>query len=208
MKYTIHVLAVILMLTCCTKDDKPFIAEGTEFVTIGTPFSKVESNYIFSGAADEKMRVFTIFDVPDSLVLRNLCIDVIPDSTDEVLMHLIQRMYETVNDPDNPGVGIAAPQVGINRNVVWLMRYDKPGTPFEVLLNPKITIVSWNTTGSNEGCLSIPGESHVIQRYKAIMVEYYGLDGKLYQDVIEGYAAKIFQHEIDHLVGVLYIDYM
>ncbi|MBN2682021.1 MAG: peptide deformylase [Bacteroidales bacterium] len=208
MKYLLIFTLTVTLFAFCSKEDGGFIAEGTQLSTSAKPFSPVEINYIMSGAADEKMRLFTIFDIPDSLVLRDQCIDVIPDSTDEVLVHLISRMYETVRDPANPGVGLAAPQVGINRNIIWVNRQDKPGSPFEVCLNPKITVLSWNTTGSNEGCLSIPGESHVIQRYKAILVEYYSLDGEFHRDVVEGYTAKIFQHEIDHLNGVLYIDYM
>ncbi|HBS85180.1 MAG: peptide deformylase [Bacteroidetes bacterium GWF2_38_335] len=205
MKY-LAFLFLIITIFGCAKEEVPFYGDST--VNGFRPFTTNEKAIIYSGGSSDIMPLYTIFDYDDSLVLRKQCIDVKPDSLDADLLYLISRMYATVNDPANPGVGLAAPQVGINRNIIWVMRDDLAGDPFQVCINPKITDVTQTMTGSNEGCLSIPGESHVIQRYRAIVVEFYDLSGNLHREVIEGYTAKIFQHEIDHLNAILYIDHM
>ncbi|MFH2141182.1 MAG: peptide deformylase [Bacteroidota bacterium] len=185
------------------------------------PFTDEEIQLIMDGDSADLMRVLkihtivgtdTITNYEDSVNLRRTAINVIPDSNDIVLQRLIDRMYTTVNDSLNPGVGIAAPQVGINRNIIWVQRLDKTNKPFEVYLNPKIIAYSnkkiifmW------DGCLSIPGISGKTDRYSAVCVEYDLLDGTHHTEVVEGYSSLnftsvIFQHEIDHLLGVLFID--
>lgn len=172
-------------------------------------WTQSEKDTILADSANTKMRLYTIFDYNDSLTLRKQSIDVHPDSTDEILMHLIDRLYQTVQDPSNPGVGIAAPQIGINRNVIWVQRADKPGQPFEVYLNPVIVQVSAYTVNYQEGCLSIPGQSGLVTRPFSLYLEYDRLDGTDTSEVIMNQHSSVrFQHEIDHLNGILYIDYL
>jgi peptide deformylase len=153
------------------------------------------------------MRVLSIFNNEDSLLLRTKSEDVIPDSNDLVLQNLIDRMYSTVNDSLTAGVGIAAPQVGILKNIIWVQRYDKPGYPFEVYLNPRIMQYTQKKLSWVEGCLSIPGKRDTTNtRSYAILVEYQ-THGNIHEmEMIEGFTAIIFQHEIDHLNGILYPD--
>jgi peptide deformylase len=116
-------------------------------------------------------------------------------------------MYATVNDRITKGVGIAAPQVGILKNIIWVQRYDKPNAPFEVYLNPKIIQYTIKKINWLEGCLSIPGRRDTTTtRSYAILLDYLRPDKSHKIEMIEGFTAVIFQHEIDHLNGIIYLD--
>ena len=97
--------------------------------------------------------------------------------------------------------------IGINKAVIAVQRVDKPGAPFEVYPNIRITTYSEEQDISIEGCLSIPGKKDYVERSIGIVVEYYSIpERKMVLDTIRQYAAIIFQHEIDHLDGKLYTD--
>ena len=99
------------------------------------------------------------------------------------------------------GVGIAAPQVGVSERIIVIAPEKKP----IVLVNPKITERSGTQVGE-EGCLSIPGLYGDVERSLTVSVEAYDIKGRPVDYDMEGYAAVIVQHEIDHLDGVLFID--
>ena len=122
-----------------------------------------------------------------------------------VLQTLEAKMLRTVMDPSQDGVGIAAPQVGINRRVVWVQRLDKEGEPFECYENIQIDSLFGETVLLEEGCLSVPPLRGRVPRSSGVVV-YYLRDGKRVTETVEGYTARIFQHECDHLDGILYID--
>lgn len=174
-------------------------------------WTNAEKDSVLKGDTDEVMRILTIFDNADSLILRKQSKEVKVDKNDSVLYKLIRRMYYTLKAATG-GVGIAAPQVGINRDIIWVQRLDKTGKPFEYYLNPKIVLYSSKPVlFVGDGCLSIPGQNGNTHRYSAVMVEYDLLDGSHHQEVVSGYngsdfTAIIFQHEIDHLNGILFID--
>jgi peptide deformylase len=173
-------------------------------------FTGEEVDSIMNKPDTVAMRILLTTNYQDSLILRKKSIDVRPDSNDLVLKTLIKRMKKTLDQTS--GVGIAAPQIGINRNVIWVKRMDRPGQPFEVYLNPKIVMTSQNTILFNgDGCLSIPGVTGRTRRYSAIGIEYDLLDGTHKTEVVQGttmtnFTSVIFQHEIDHLNGILFID--
>jgi peptide deformylase len=172
-------------------------------------FSAAEKALINSGTGDSIMHLMNFFVYADSLVLRTRSKNVnLNDTT--TLFHLIDRMFATVKDPANPGVGIAAPQVGICRNIIWVQRYDK-GTitnhPWEIYLNPRIARYSDTTEFRADGCLSIPGVSKSSRRAIWVDVEYDLPNGAHFTEHISHkYTAHIFQHEIDHLLGIMFID--
>ena len=157
------------------------------------------------------MRIYLTTSNSDSLILRKSSIDVRPDSTNTILVSLINRMRKSLA-ASSGGVGIAAPQVGINRNIILVKRLDKVGKPVEVYLNPRIVMTSDKIINfANDGCLSIPGVYKTTVRYAAVGIEYDLLNGTHKTEVVEGYSgnnftAVIFQHEIDHLNGILFID--
>lgn len=169
-------------------------------------FSTTEIELITSGSANEKMRVLNYFIYEDSLVLRKFSGQV-NDFNHVYLQLLKDRMYKTVTDPQHPGVGIAAPQVGVNKRMIWVKRYDKTGAPFECYLNSYITAYSDTLKLRSDGCLSIPGVSGSSWRAIWVDVAYDLPDGTHHTErITHEYTAHIFQHEIDHLNGFVFLD--
>lgn len=144
----------------------------------------------------------------DSLILRSISRDLSADELASPLLRtLLDKMVATVTSPQQGGVGIAAPQVGLNRRIVLVQRFDKPGEPFEAYVNIHIDSLSGPLRSGPEGCLSVPGKRGMVQRHSLVTISY--LDGATLTprtETIDGYTAIIFQHECDHLDGILYID--
>lgn len=121
---------------------------------------------------------------------------------------LIADMFETMHAAD--GAGLAAPQIGVNLQLVIFgfrqsPRYpDAPPVPETVLLNPVLTPMSEETEAGWEGCLSVPGLRGMVPRYTRL--HYSGVDqfGQPISREVEGFHARVVQHECDHLIGVLY----
>ena len=124
------------------------------------------------------------------------------------LHELIDDMFETMHDAD--GVGLAAPQIGVDLQLVIFgfdssERYpDAPAVPRTILLNPMITPLSQDREEGWEGCLSVPGLRGVVERYS--LIRYSGSDpfGQLIERTAQGFHARVVQHECDHLIGKLY----
>ena len=191
-KLSITIFSLVLIITC-SRQPQNFTSEQVEMITSADTLTP--------------MRVFTIADKTDSLLLRSNSVDIILNEKDEVLHTLIKRMYATVQDSATQGVGIAAPQVGILKNIIWVQRFDKEGEPFEYYLNPKITQYSDLKQDCREGCLSVPVIKDTTRtRSYAILLAYDKLDKTHHTEMIEDFTAVIFQHEIDHLSGILFLD--
>lgn len=172
-------------------------------------FSPDEVSLIMAADSLTPMRVLRTDNLEDSLLLRSVSRDVVIDPEDEVLHTLISRMLATVKDHRTLGVGIAAPQVGVLKNVILVQRFDKEDWPFEAYLNPVIRQYTARKQSYNEGCLSVPNiRGRTETRAYAILVEYTDLQGKEHVEMLEGTTSVIFQHEIDHLQGVLFIDHL
>lgn len=127
---------------------------------------------------------------------------------DAELQTLIDNMFETMRAA--PGVGLAAPQIGQSIRLV-VVEYredgDENAKPRKyVLVNPEIIKRSEEKVTDIEGCLSVPGLAGKVERHEAITVRAKNRFGKSLKIDAEGWLARIFQHEIDHLDGVLYID--
>ena len=163
--------------------------------------------------ADSIMRVLTI-DRPDDLaVLRAQSEDLSRETlSSEAFVRLCSQMTATVTHPSQDGVGIAGPQVGLNRRVVAVQRFDKEGEPFEVYGNIRIVAHHGEKASGGEGCLSVPDRRGDVMRWQDIEIVYDAVfsEGKVTvqpaRERIQGFTAVIFQHETDHLDGVLYID--
>ena len=164
---------------------------------------------------DSIMRVLTIQDSIDLAVLRAVSCDFsAKELMSEQFSKLGRRMVATVTHPSQDGVGIAGPQVGLNRRIVAVQRFDKTGEPFEVYANVRIVWMSDSLACGPEGCLSVPDRRGNVLRSQQIVIEYADLaslshscdDIQMARDTVSGFTAVIFQHEIDHLEGVLYID--
>ena len=126
------------------------------------------------------------------------------------LMQLASAMIATMLE--RSGVGIAAPQVYISKRVIIVasrpnLRYpDAPEMDAVVMVNPEILEFSQATTLGEEGCLSVPNERGQVKRAQSIKVLYHTLTGEVMESTFEGFPARIVQHEIDHLNGILFVD--
>ena len=123
---------------------------------------------------------------------------------DARVKQLSKDMLETMYAEN--GIGLAANQVNVQQRVVVMDLSAERDTPM-TLINPEIM----ETTGSEEmeeGCLSVPGFSGVVQRAEKISYRYLNLDGEVIEDEADGLRAVCIQHEIDHLDGKLFIDYL
>ena len=119
---------------------------------------------------------------------------------------LAADMLETMYDA--PGVGLAAPQVGVTKRVV-VMDCIKDGPPEPVVMvNPRVVWASEDVTTYEEGCLSIPDQYAEVKRPASVRVEWTDLDGTRQERDFTGLWATCAQHEIDHLDGKLFIDYL
>lgn len=156
------------------------------------------------------MRVLRTDNNADSTLLRTESTNIAAeDFSSPELQTLISGMLATVQDTVQPGVGIAAPQVGIFRRLIIVQRFDKSGEPFEPYLNPRITWYSDSLRTGGEGCLSVPDIYGKVTRPSQIVVEFDKADGSgRTSDTVSGFTAVIFQHEADHLDGILFTDRM
>ena len=205
-------LAALGLMACNNSDMKDFTTQELSLIH----------------STDSIMRVLTIEDSLDNAVLRAPSTDLSADALlSEDYAKLAELMVATVTDPSQDGVGIAGPQVGLNRRVIAVQRFDKEDEdcPFEVYANIRIVEKSEATSPGSEGCLSVPGRNEEVMRSEEIVIEYADTEalkkleaertagsGKdirkvpMIRETINGFTAVIFQHEVDHLEGVLYID--
>jgi peptide deformylase len=125
------------------------------------------------------------------------------ERVDDALRTLIVDMFDTMYAQD--GVGLAAPQVGIGQRVIVIDPREEEVKPF-ALINPRITWFSSDLDRSEEGCLSIPGLKEIVERPFAVQVEGLDRDGQPVKLEATALLARILQHEVDHLDGILFID--
>ena len=191
-----------------------FLATVFIMTTIGTQSCNNSTSWtsdeeaLINDAPDTKMRLWTIDNAEDSIFLRQPSQPLTQADVQHPVFQLLkERMLLTVTDPENEGVGIAAPQVGIGRQLVAVQRFDKPGQPFEFYVNPRLTYLSDEKQKGWEGCLSVPNQRGEVLRSKQVVVTFnHPTTFELQCDTVEGFTAIIFQHETDHLSGTLYID--
>lgn len=171
-------------------------------------FSDAEREVIHAGG-EALMRVLSIDNEADSLFLREPSLPVSEEMlrTEEYAL-LRERMLLTVQNPEAEGVGIAAPQVGLHRAIIAVQRFDREGEPFEFFINPEIVECVGDKADGGEGCLSVPELYGNVSRWQEIVLRYRDEQFVEHTERIEGFTAVIFQHEIDHLHGRLFVDYL
>jgi peptide deformylase len=150
------------------------------------------------------MALREILVVPDP-VLKQVSTPV--ETVDDDLRALMDDMLETMYAA--PGIGLAAIQVGVPKQVIVmdLAGQDEPPAP-RYFVNPEILWASEETAPYEEGCLSIPEIFDEVERPAKVKLKYLGYDGKEVIEDAEGLFAVCIQHEMDHLKGVLFIDYL
>ena len=128
----------------------------------------------------------------------------VPEVTDE-LRALVADMFETMYEAE--GVGLAAPQIGLGMRVIVVDPHDETTKPF-ALFNAEVLSLGSETDKSEEGCLSIPGVRDIVERPTSAVVEGLDIDGRPVRLEAEGFLARVLQHEVDHLNGVLFLDHL
>ncbi len=187
--FTLFVVSVLLLLSCNH--------------SVSPHFGATERYLIMSGQVSQSMSVVENDNTAGNEFLRQQAADI---PYDETTRHLFERMLATVKK--ERGVGIAAPQVGISRKMVLVQRFDKPDKPFFPCLNPTDISLSKQKKLGWEGCLSVPAGFGQVKRSTEISLVCHTLDGKPVKETVSGFTAVIFQHELDHLNGILFIDRM
>lgn len=191
-----------------------FITAFTQNDLNNLVFTERELEIIYSGDESKPLRILQTNDIVDSVILRMQSTDIcITDSVflDESMQLFIKRLRVTLNE--SGGVGIAAPQTGILKNIFLFTKIDMPGKNVQIAINPKIANhAAEKVCFEQDGCLSIPDITANSLRFPWIEVEYFDEEGNYRKERLEGYSrdgdftAIIFQHEFDHLMGILFID--
>jgi peptide deformylase len=125
---------------------------------------------------------------------------------DEKLKKLSEEMIDEMHDSE--GIGLAAPQVGLSiRLLVTDVSPVSKGYPAQAFVNPVI-LETWGDSALEEGCLSIPGIREEVNRPDEILLKYQTVEGEEKTEKFDGWMARVLQHEIDHLDGVLFVDHL
>lgn len=149
------------------------------------------------------MALLPIITFPDP-VLREPCVEAVPGSKE--LKKLAENMLETLYAA--PGIGLAAPQVGVSVRMVIIDLTGHSGEPDpHILLNPVLLEAHEETIAFEEGCLSLPELNVEIDRFRALRVHFQDLEGATHDLEAEDLLAVAIQHEMDHLEGRLILDY-
>ncbi len=149
-----------------------------------------------------------VLTVPDSR-LRQVAAPV--REVDRGVVHLMEEMLETMYAA--PGIGLSAPQVGILKRVIVVdIAGSRAGSISEqdplCMANPAILWASGEYSSYNEGCLSLPGQYATVNRPSRILLRYLDRQNKMRDCTADGLLATVLQHEMDHLDGVLFVDYL
>ena len=129
------------------------------------------------------------------------------EKVDDVIRKLMDDMLETMYSV--PGIGLAAIQVGVPKRIIVLdVSKDPEKKESMYFVNPEIISTSKNNVTYEEGCLSVPGQFAEIDRPDSCLIKYLDYNGNFKELKTEGLLATCIQHEIDHLEGILFIDYL
>lgn len=148
------------------------------------------------------MAILKIHKVGDPVLrIKSEPIKKLDNKTRELLVDMMEtmRFYN--------GIGLAAPQIGLSKSLIVFDTSAYPEGSYGFIINPRLSGVGSNTDSMVEGCLSFPGRKIKVERSTEIEVEYYNISGKYVKEVFTGITARVIQHEIDHLSGILLPDY-
>ena len=148
------------------------------------------------------MAILPILEYPDPR-LRKKAKAVV--TVDDDIKRLVDDMFETMID--SHGIGLAASQVDVHQRVI-VMDLMEDGSQPRVFINPEIEVLNDTTEPYDEGCLSVPGFYETVARPSNVMISALDREGKPFKEKASGLLAICIQHEIDHLEGKLFVDYL
>lgn len=147
------------------------------------------------------MAIRTILHYPDPRLRRKaLPVDTVDDGIRTIIDDMAETMYQA------PGIGLAAPQIDVSKRIL-VLDISEARNELRVFVNPELLAQEGEQT-MEEGCLSVPGVYDEVTRAERITVRALGHDGKAFELEAEGLLATCVQHEIDHLDGKLFVDYL
>ncbi|SIQ91912.1 peptide deformylase [Marinobacterium stanieri] len=148
------------------------------------------------------MAKLNILEFPDPR-LRTIAEPV--EQVDDEIRKIVDDMFETMYDA--PGIGLAATQVNVHKRIVTIDISEEGNDPL-VMINPEFTVLQDELEEMQEGCLSVPGFYEEVKRPNRILLKALDRDGNPYELEAEGLLAVCIQHELDHLNGKLFVDYL
>lgn len=148
------------------------------------------------------MSILTILEFPDPR-LRKVAEPV--ETVDDGLRTILDNMVETMYDAE--GIGLAATQVNVHKRMLVMDISEDRNDPL-YFVNPEITVLDSEPLGHEEGCLSVPGFYELVNRPRKVLINAIGYDGQPFELEAEGILAVCIQHEVDHLNGKLFVDYI
>ena len=148
------------------------------------------------------MAILPILEYPDPR-LRKKAKPVV--TVDDDIKRLVDDMFETMIDAH--GIGLAASQVDVHQRVI-VMDLMEEGSQPRVFINPEIEVLNDTTEPYDEGCLSVPGFYETVARPSNVMISALDREGRSFKEKASGLLAICIQHEIDHLEGKLFVDYL
>jgi peptide deformylase len=156
-----------------------------------------------------QLKIYTIEDKNEEKILRSKSNNVTMEElrTEEFQEFLQDLLHTALTSEEQVGVesgGISAPQVGVNKNVIYMLNYDTGD--FELIINPEIQNIGEKSNIDIEGCLSVPNREEKVERFNKIKVKYIDKNGNKVKRRFNGINARVMQHEYDHLNGILFID--
>lgn len=197
MKKILLIAAICVLGSCSPKVSMTLSNEEKELIN-GSP---------------EVMRILSVDNPEDLKILRQgTSWFNVPDLNSQEYRALANKMVRTLEACGEDAVGLAAPQVGVSRNMIAVRRVDKKGEPIEVYTNIEIEETRGAMEPGHEGCLSVPDKDGEVMRYRDITIRYVDVNSdrldqpRYIREDISGFAAVIFQHETDHLNGIIFTD--
>jgi len=124
---------------------------------------------------------------------------------DDAIRKLVDNMFETMEEAQ--GIGLAATQVDVHKRVIVMDISEERNQP-RVFINPEVEVLEPETVPYDEGCLSVPGFYESVERAQHVMIRALDRDGNAFEEEANGLLAVCIQHEIDHLQGKLFVDYL
>lgn len=148
------------------------------------------------------MAKLTILEYPNPrLRIKAQPVEVVDDS----IRKLVDDMFETMEDAQ--GIGLAASQVDVHKRIIVMDISEKRNEP-RVFINPEIEVLQPGSVPYDEGCLSVPGFYESVERPSHVMIHALDANGDTFEEEAKGLLAVCIQHEIDHLEGKLFVDYL
>lgn len=166
---------------------------------LGLQFARIVGN--FRTKTLHLMALLTILEFPDERLRKKAKpVEVVDQSTRQLIDDMLETMYAA------PGIGLAANQVNIQKRIIVLDISEEKNAPL-ALINPEI-LAKEGQEESDEGCLSVPGVFEKVKRAEKIRVKALNREGETFEMDADGILAVCIQHEIDHLEGKLFVDYL